>query len=682
MKKLLVILFFVIINVSAQTNFQKIFQNEKSEYSLNDFGKMWTFDDLPTDYWKTEYGFSPSEEWIEDVMKSALQFGWGCSGAFVSADGLIMSNHHCARGGFVSVQEEGEDILKNGFYAAELEAERKIPNLFVDQLVKIWDVTENILNSENTEEEITSLEKKYSEELGLDCRVVKLYNGNKFSMYGYKRYNDIRLVMAPEFQIASTGWDWDNFTYPRYELDFAFFRAYDESGNPVKTENYFEWSDAGTDENELIFTVGRPGSTERLISLSEFNYQKDTRYPSYLKMYEEFYDVYFELFQKYPERESELLNQVMGIGNGKKAYLGEYKALLDDYVINRKTAFEQELKKRIQESDKLKEKYGYIFEALNNVFDELRGIANEYYAFRLGSRFSSDYYNYSVKVKQFIADSSNLTTENISKFVSELYSKRVDIEKTELLTQAFLNILNRTLGGNYEFIKELQNEDLFSGKKFVSVSVFNDQEKLKEILMSNDFEKINNDPFIILFTKTSEVISKLQPQMEELNNTISDLSRIYGEAIFEVFGDEMPPDATLTLRISDGSVKRYEYNGTLAQPFTTFYGMYDRYFGFGKKNYPWGLTPNWQNAYSEIDLSTPLNFASTNDIVGGNSGSSVINQNAEIVGLVFDGNMESLYGNFIYLPETNRTIAVDSRGIIEALKKVYKADRLLNELLK
>ena len=680
MKNILLITLFSFLSLQAQTEMQKIFQSDKAEYSLNDFGKMWTFDDLPIDYWETEYGFSPYEEWIDDVMKSALQFGWGCSGAFVSANGLIMSNHHCARGGFVSVQKEGEDILKNGFYAAELEEERRIPNLFVDQLVEIWDVTDKIINSDNKKEMIDSLEAQFVRETGLTCRVVNLYNGNKFSMYGYKRYNDIRLVMAPEFQIASTGWDWDNFTYPRYELDFAFFRAYDENGKPVNVENYFEWSEKGTEEDELIFTVGRPGSTERLISFREFEYQRDIRYPVYLSMFDEFYNVYFELFQKYPERESELLNQVMGIGNGKKAYLGEYKALHDSYVRNRKKAFEDDLRKKISSDDKLEEKYSHIFPALDLAFNELSEFSAEFYAFRLGSRFNSDYSAIAQKAIELINDSAK-SEEKINKFIEEEYDKNIDEEKSIKITQAFFNLLERSLSNDHPVIIELITNYEMNAAEFLNRSLFKNREELKTVLIESDLEKLNNDPLVKLINNSKEIIARLNPKLNEVNKTIDDLTKLYGESVFAVFGDKMSPDATSTLRISDGKVKRYEYNGTLAQPFTTFYGLYDRYFGFGKESYPWGLTPNWAEAYDDINLSTPLNFASTNDIVGGNSGSSIINKNAEVIGLVFDGNMESLYGNFIFLPETNRAVAVDSRGIIEALKKVYKAERLLSELL-
>lgn len=680
MKNILLITLFSFLSLQAQTEMQKIFQSDKAEYSLNDFGKMWTFDDLPIDYWETEYGFSPNEEWIDDVMKSALQFGWGCSGAFVSANGLIMSNHHCARGGFVSVQKEGEDILKNGFYAAELEDERKIPNLFVDQLVEIWDVTDKVINSDNKKEMIDSLEAQFVRETGLTCRVVNLYNGNKFSMYGYKRYNDIRLVMAPEFQIASTGWDWDNFTYPRYELDFAFFRAYDENGKPVNVENYFEWSEKGTEEDELIFTVGRPGSTERLISFREFEYQRDIRYPVYLSMFDEFYNVYFELFQKYPERESELLNQVMGIGNGKKAYLGEYKALHDSYVSNRKKAFEDDLRKKISDDEKLEEKYSHIFPALDLAFNELSEFSAEFYAFRLGSRFNSDYSAIAQKAIELINDSAK-SEEKINKFIEEEYDKNIDEEKSIKITQAFFNLLERSLSNDHPVIIELNTNYEMNAAEFLNRSLFKNKEELKTVLIESDLEKLNNDPLVKLINNSKEIIARLNPKLNEVNKTIDDLTKLYGESVFAVFGDKMSPDATSTLRISDGKVKRYEYNGTLAQPFTTFYGLYDRYFGFGKESYPWGLTPNWAEAYDDINLSTPLNFASTNDIVGGNSGSSIINKNAEVIGLVFDGNMESLYGNFIFLPETNRAVAVDSRGIIEALKKVYKAERLLSELL-
>jgi len=357
-KKLLVLLLAGLM--SLQINAQSIYEPvaiSKVQSSLNEMGKMWTFDAVPLDYFEKEYNFRPTEDWLEDVMKSALQFGNGCSAAFVSADGLIMTNHHCGRQILPALSPDGKDYLRDGYYAENLSDELKTSNLFVDQLINIDDVTKEVLDAlksgttdkervQKREAKINELEKKYSDESGLICKVIELYHGGKYSLYQYKRYTDIRLVMAPDFQIASSGWDWDNFTYPRYELDFMFFRAY-ENDKPVKVEHFFKFSTKGAEEGEPIFVIGRPGSTLRLITVAQMEFLRDKNYKYNLSLFNEIYKVYFELFQKYPDRYSELLNLVMSWGNARKSYAGRYMARCDEFIMAKKKEFETKYRKII-----------------------------------------------------------------------------------------------------------------------------------------------------------------------------------------------------------------------------------------------------------------------------------------------------------------------------------------------
>ncbi len=702
MKQLLLLL-FLSTTIFAQAGLYRPVDIDTVKYSLEDFGKMWTFDDVPIERFEKLYGFKPSVEWLEDVQKSAIQFGGGCSSAFVSEDGLIMTNHHCGRRQLTSLQNEGENILRDGFYAETLKDERLVPNLYVDQLIRIEDVTEEIqsemLKGKNDTEIIAlrdsakaKLIRDSEAESGLVCKVVTLYNGGKYSLYFYKRYPDIRLVMAPDFQIAATGWDWDNFTYPRYELDFMFYRAYDENGEPIKSENHFTWSKKGATEDEVLFVVGRPGSTDRLLSVVHLEYLRDVVYTNRLLMFEELYQIYFELFNKYPERESELLNKVMGYGNGRKSFAGRLYGLSKPELMAKKISFEKELRKRVNESKELTEKYGNIWDEIASVINELRKTASEYYSYAPQQRNVPVYFKiadslieYANEMQKDEAERSlSYKKENIENRINNIFPDSIDVEFNNLLLKAHANTVTNILGNGNEILQNLYGGN--TGKDAVEFvlnnSKLNSKENILEIVELSPDEILNyDDPFIQYMRESRAVYDSLSSEREVLQNRLLLLNQKLGEAVFEVFGDRISPDATRTLRISDGVIEGYEYNGTIAPGKTTYYGLWDRYISFGKKTYPWGLHPRWQTPPAELDLSIPIGFASTNDIVGGNSGSSVINQKMEVVGLVHDGNLESLAGHFIFDETNNRTVATDSWGLIEALKYIYKTDRLVDELL-
>jgi hypothetical protein len=706
MKKLFQLTSIIIIllsfNLTAQYSIYEPLRADEIEFSFLDFGTMWTFDDIPEGYFQETYGFVPTEEWLNKVRFSALQFGGGCSAAFVSGDGLIMTNHHCGRGALSSVQEEGENILRDGFYAETLEDERKMPNHYVDQLHLIEDVTERVQNAmtkgetdqeivDNRDLEIASIVAEYAEETGLTCRVVTLYNGGKYSLYGYKRYTDIRLVMAPDFQIAATGWDWDNFTYPRYELDFAFYRAYDENGDPVKSENHFTWSDKGAREGEPIFVVGRPGNTDRLFSMAQLEYFRDYTYPLTLTLYNELYGVYFELFQNHPERESELLNRVLGYGNGRKSYAGRLLGLKDEYLMAKKYDFENKLKEKVNNDSELKDKYGSIWESIDKIIDDLETDVKKSYAYsnRRWSQIvwmnaATSLIEYAREMKKDEDERSpeyadSVLAETISTFMPETF----DEEFQHLMLKAHANFVTKSLGRENEVVKKsynglMDNEALEYVLSKTKIKAKEDVIKFAKL--SPDEILSSDDPFIQWILNTRDDLSLILERRREANSTLSVLNQQLGKLIFDTFGNNIPPDATSTLRISDGIIAGYEYNGTIAPGKVTYYGLWDRYNSFDKSTYPWGLHPRWKTPPTELDLSIPVGIATTNDIVGGNSGSSIINKDLEVIGLVHDGNLESLAGHFAFLPENNRTVATDSWGMMEALKYIYKTDRLVYEL--
>lgn len=694
------ILLFTVTAFTQQT-YTDINLNDDYSWSQQDFGTMWTFDDIPLDYFQEEYGWQPDEAWLLDAQKSALRFGNGCSAAFVSEDGLIMTNHHCGKGAFSGVEKEGENILANGFIAHSLEEERTAEGYFVDQLISIVDVTDDILTAMDAggnEQErqtikrdiINELEDTYSNDTGLMCSVVELYNGAKFSMYCYKRYDNLKLVMAPELQVASTGLDWDNFTYPRYELDYMFFRAY-ENDKPVKVENYFTWSENGADENQPVFIVGNPGSTMRQLTVKNLLYYRDYREPVLYNKFQGAYDVYQELYKKYPERASDLLNSIMIVGNSKKVFEGRIWALNNPDVIERKISFEEEFKKKVQSDKELNELYGNLWNDIEKEVDILNSMTTELYSIypfgtgdpdqlitarnliRLAEQLALDNEQRSRRYKE----------ENIEETKQNIFRDINSIEEDRMFMTALANFLKTSLGKEHDMYKVFfgGKEGKEAAEDLLNTTKLDDKEYVQS-LIDGGAEAINNsdDPLLVAAAAHNKRFNVIIADFRNTTAVLNELNKKLGDALFAVYGETFPPDATGTLRISDGVVKGYAYNGTIAPPFTTYFGLYDRYYSFGEEQYPWGLPDRWQTIPDELDLTTPICFVSTNDIVGGNSGSSVINKNQEIVGITHDGNLESLWGAYIFLPKNNRAISTDSRGLMESLMHVYEADNLVEEL--
>ncbi len=612
-----------------------------------------------------------------------------------------MTNDHCARESVVQVSQKGEDLFNNGFYADSLEAERPVPGLYVDQLVFIKDVTNEIrprVDSAKTDYDklykenqvINELEKKESYSTGLKVSIVPLYDGAKYSLYGYKRYTDVRLVFAPESQIGYFGGDPDNFTYPRYNLDCSFFRVYDDSGKPLKTHDYFKWSPNGADPGEPIFVVGNPGSTKRLNTVSQLEYLRDISYPRTLSYYNGMVDVYTKLINDNPEKKDDYIVQQLRYLNSQKAFKGMLAGLRDPVLMQRKKDFEEKFKSAVQSDEKLDKKYGNLWNKIDSIQIQKREITNKLYVLTLNSRRTSEYF--------FIASDVIYLARQLKK----PEDKRDEEYKGDELDSTIKNIFPSDFDEKYEMTL-LQNqvaqmieylgkddkvvEKITDGKPakeaaeyMVQNSYMTSEAKIKELVNKGADAILNSeDPFIYFIVNTELEQGDLQMKDNQLAVKEYEYDNELGKALFAVYGTSIPPDATFTLRISDGVIKGFPYNGTIAPPFTTFYGMYDRYYSFDKKD-PFDLPKKWQNPPADFDLEVPFNFVCTNDIIGGNSGSPVINEKAQIVGLAFDGNIQSLPGDFIYTEDQNRCVAVHSAGLVEALKKIYKADRLTDEL--
>jgi len=679
MRKLYAILLgllFVIQPLFAQNGFEKF-----------DVGKMWTFEHVPSDYFSQTYGFSITKEWLDDVRLSALRFGNGCSASFISEDGLVMTNHHCGRGYVTSVTREGEDFSKTGFWASTLADERSVPSLFVDRLMNTIDVTKEVQEAmeqgkSNTEktalknQKIKEIETKYRAETGFQCSVITFYNGGMYMLYCYKRYTDVRLVFSPENYIAHYGGDPDNFTYPRYDYDAAFFRVY-ENGAPIKTDNFFAWSKNGASEGEPLFVIGNPGSTERLKTYAQLEFARDYQIPSRLKGLNYMVGFLEKFLQDNPGKTQQFQDALFGAYNSQKVFNGQLKALKDGAMMERKKNFENHLKEKVNSDAGLKQKYGNIWTEIENGCKEWGNLFNELAGYEGTGRYTSRNFA-SARLIYRNALENKVTPDSIINMLYRNYDADYNkgllkFECSEMISLLGKDntVMKKAFGG--KSADEMAEYILLNTKTVTKEGVLELAQMKKEQLESS------GDPLFVFYKEAFPRYSEIAAKQKEAQAKIEVNAQNLGRVIFDIYGTSIPPDATLTLRISDGTIKSYEYNGTIAPAFTTFYGLYDRYFSHGKK-YPWDLPERWKNIPPELKLETPYNVASTNDIIGGNSGSAMINTNAEVVGLVFDGNIESLPGRYIYTTEANRTVSVDSRGLLEALKNVYKAERLVKEI--
>lgn len=677
-------------NISAQTDKPDPF----------DYGKMWTFENPPKEWFKEAYNFTPEDKWFDDVRKSSLRFATYCSASFVSPSGLIMTNHHCSRGEVEKLQKEGENFDKQGFYASTQAEERKAEGLFVEQLIMVADITDEVgaltLNVDNDAEAmemrqaaLKEVERVYSEKAewkGLRIQTVTYYSGGKYSLYGYKRFDDIRLVLLPEVDLGFYGGDPDNFTYPRYNLDCTFWRAYDENGKPLNTSaNYFKFNTDGAAEGEPVFVVGNPGRTERYRTVAQLEYDRDYRYPMTYRFLKNRNDMMFADYNAMkddPEKEFEaqaLLTQIATVANGMKAYGGIVKGLNDPELFGRKVNMENYIRANspgITYWDDLDEAYselephGWAITHLSpsalrgNIFLMMHQLFNYDQMVKAETGDEDEESPEKIKLRESILELAPTIEDpkEVAKFKLLLNEIQTDIYKGDMT-------LNKVLDG-------MSIDDYVS--KLIDKTRFKNEKKATKCLKGDKIKK-DNDPMLlaarILIPRYFEAATSFQAsgaQRKALEAKIAN-------QVFNVYGDNLPPDATFTCRISDGVIKAYDYNGTTAPPITTYFGLYDRHYSHGEV-FPWSLPKRWLDNPPLDLMKSPLNTVSTNDIIGGNSGSPLINKNKEAVGLIFDGNIESLPGNFIFDPESNRTVSVHAGGIIAAMKYIYKADRLVQEL--
>jgi hypothetical protein len=657
-----------------------------------DYGKMWTFEYAPSQYFTDTYGFDANQAWFDRARLSAVRIP-GCSASFVSPNGLLVTNHHCVRGRVAQVSQPGETLLDSGFYAATLEAERPIPGYYADQLIAIEDVSEQVFAAIDSVDDPaekarireavlsqiqTDLSSTYMGE-GADIRVqiISLYHGGRYSAYVFRRFTDVRLVFAVELQMGFFGGDPDNFTYPRYALDFAFLRVYDSDGTPHHADHFFGWSKDGVEEGDVVFVIGNPGPTSRLNTVAQLEFQRDVTVPARVAFLESRLAAMWDFYGDHPEEGERvnIRNRAFSLSNSLKANSGRLEALRDPGIMARKADAERDLRVAIQTRPDLSARYGSLLDEIAGLQQEKREYAAAYAAFQSLGNSSSG----SATVRRALIAYRMIRAPNdaLADTLGSIAGHPAQLEQS-LLTARFADF-ERYLGADHEITRTaLHGMELASAAAaMIEQSVLGDRNRTQRAIAAGDVTA--SDPAVSLISVIEPYYNEYLRDYGALTARERQLASDLGRVRFEVYGSEIPPDATSSPRITDGVVKSYEYNGTLAPPYTTFFGVYDRHFSH-EGQFDWALPGRWQTPPPGLDLSTPLNFVSTADTYGGNSGSPAVTPSLEIVGLNFDRNIEGLSRDFIYLPERGRNIMVDVRAVRAALDQVYSTDRILGEI--
>jgi hypothetical protein len=661
---------------------------------------MWTFDNLPLQQLQQHYGFTPTSAWLDHVRLASVRFNDGGSGSFVSPHGLVLTNHHVALTQLGKVSSAEHDYVKNGFFARTSSEELKCPDLELNALVHMEDVTKRVQSAvpagvnesaalKARKAEIAKIERESTEKTGLRSDVITLYQGGEYWLYQYKKYTDIRLVFAPEQQIAFFGGDPDNFTYPRYDIDFALFRAY-ENGQPVDSRDYLKWNPQGATDGELVFVSGNPGSTSRLDTMAQIETQRDYSIPLRLESYERRLRTARDYAALGPEQARQATRQIFGVENSLKAFKGMYQGLRDPSLIAKKQKDEAAFRALIASKPEWQTAYGDAWDAIAGAETRYRAILKPVQLRALGW---SPLSLMALDIVQYVAEIKKPDGERLEGFHdSQLESLRFRLlspapvyrEYEQAMLAGFLRFSFDKLGPDDPFIKAvLGGHAPEAVAKDAMIETGLADASFRKSLMEGGTAAVDAsaDPLIALARKVDpwrrQMIKALEDRVESVETPAGEK---IGAARFAVYGKSSYPDATFTLRLSFGRVKGYPMNGTQAPPKTTFYGLYDRALSFSLKA-PYNLPPRYLEGRPKLDLSVPVDFVSTCDIIGGNSGSPVINKNGELVGLIFDGNIEGLVGDYVYNEENNRAVAVHSGAIMEVLRKLYGASSVADELM-
>lgn len=662
---------------------------------------MWTFDNPPLKQWKERYNFEPTQAWMDNVRLASPKVN-GSSAGFVSANGLIITNHHVAASYIERLSTKERNLMKTGFTAANQAAELKVPNGEASVLASFDNVTDRIRNVEknapddavaanNRINEIAAIEKECNDATKLRCNVISFYSGGEYWLYRHKIYSDIRLVMAPEEQAAFFGGDYDNFVFPRHDLDFTFLRAY-ENDKPASTPNYFKWSANGAKDGEFILVSGYPGSTARLLTVAQLGYQRDVGNP----LQKQVWELRRRSLEKYSKGSDEQFRQawpgMRGFANSLKRLEGQQDGLMNPRNFAKKVAEEKELREKLKAKPDIDKQFAPAWTNIAAAYDKLPKMASRIAFSNVSpSRLATI-------ALQIVTYHKEVAKHNDSRF-PEFRETRLGAFKSGVMNPASVNLdleeatlidwledARRILGNNDPFIKAALGEADAAEvvKRAIRETALKDP-AARKALVDGPASAIeaSTDPMVTLARRIEPIVRELRVWNEtNITNVDTANGTKIAQARFAVYGKTMPPDANSTLRIEFGKVHGYEEDTTLVPYKTTFYGLYDRWLSFNGKE-PFDLPTTLISRKDKIDLSTPLNFVYSADTIGGNSGSPVINRAGEFVGINFDSNNQKLSNRYWYIDENegSRAVGVHSQGIIEALRKVYDAEWLANELV-
>jgi len=663
---------------------------------------MWLYNEAPKNKIKTKYGFELTQQWLDHARFSSVRFNNGGSGSFVSADGLTFTNHHVGAACVQQLSTGGRDYIKTGFYAKTRAEEAKCPNLELNQLVGIEDVTDKVNTGVKPEmsaadagqaqrANMSRIEKDCATSAGLRCDVVTFYSGEVYNLYKYKKYTDVRLVFAPEFDIAFFGGDPDNFTYPRYDLDITFFRVY-ENDKPAHLDNYLRWSRTGVKDGDLIFVSGHPGNTSRLLTMAQLEYLRDVQYPASLRLYKRRIALLQDFSSQSEENARIAKEDIFSLQNSQKAVTGFESGLVDKSIMDAKAADEASLRAAFKANPKnanVGDPWDEIAQAVKlqrDIFlqltyvERLRGFASGLPQIaRVLVRAAAEKPKPNQERLREFRDSALASLEQQLFSTAPVY-KNFD---TVLLADSLAEMRDALGQDNPDVRKALNGKTPADAAKEMIANTRLDDVAVRKQLYEGGQAAIDasTDPLIVVMRAIDPDARAVRKQFDDkIDSVVRRDGTTIAKARFEQSGFTQPPDATFTLRLSYGAVKGYQENGKAIPYFTMIGGAYQHSSEHNNQS-PYNLPESWMKAKPKLDLKTPLNFVSTADIIGGNSGSPTVNKKGEVVGIIFDGNIESLPWNFAYSDAQGRAVSVDSRGIQETLRGIYGATALADELL-